>query len=63
MKGSNRVKLGSCDLVKTTIFEFKLFPLFQNVNAVGYRIKLSREYQPVGRMEGHFGQQFQSVRH
>ena len=63
MKGSNRVKLGSCDLVKTTIFEFKLFPLFPNVTAVGYRIKLSREYQPVGRMEGHFGQQFQSVRH
>ena len=29
MKGSNRVKLGSCDLY--------LFPLFQNVNAVGYR--------------------------
>ena len=32
--------------------------LSQNVNVVGYRIKLSREYQPVGRMEGHFGQTF-----
>ena len=30
----------------------------ENVSVVTYRIKSSREYQPVGRMEGHFGRPF-----